>query len=469
MTQRWGRGFQPQFTGTDKPAVKQHGTTSVQIAVPAPSESHTNSHHREINRPWIGEDSVAANNAKVAELDPSVGGNVVAAAPTFSPSLFGGAQVALVPVTSAPVASTNAVAPATTTITGVPNGQFDEYALASASQPHDVIVDSSGNTWVLEAGANKVAKIIAPDFGVFTNSISVSVAQGASNDSLIMWGSSIQGYSGSVTLSVTGVVPAGVTFSSFDGNPINIAAGAFNVSSLTVYVGSSVPVGSYPITVSGTDGSVTHAAVFTLVVTPGSSTSKTTVTTGSSSKTIAPLADFSVLVSPTSVMVKQGDVATLSISVKGGNGFKDAVSLTVTPSVAELTATFSPTSGNPNFDSTLSLTVAASLAAGTYPLLITAAAGGKTHSTSVTLTVEETAGGVGNQSALGGYILPGIGVVAVAVVVVILALRSRGRKSPPISVPPPTTGTAGFCINCGKTLQASSKFCPKCGEKQTSQ
>jgi streptogramin lyase len=249
------------------------------------------------HRPWIGEDSVDANNPKVAQLDPSAGGNVVAAAPTFSPSLFGGTPVGLAPVVYAPVgASTNVVTPATTPITGASNGQFNEYALASASQPHDVIVDSSGNTWILEAGANKVAKMTAaPDFllhmdythavGDQNNSTSVSVAQGASNDHLLIWGTSIQGYSGYVTLSVT--EPAGVTLS-FDVNPIYISAGSGDVSSLTVSVDSSVPTGSYPITVHGDDGSLTHTAVFTLIVTPGSSTSTTSVTTGSYSTTIAP-------------------------------------------------------------------------------------------------------------------------------------------------------------------------------------
>jgi hypothetical protein len=247
--------------------------------------------------PWIGEDSVDANDAKVAELDPSVGGNVVAAAPTFSPSLFGGTPVALAPVTSAPVgASTNVVTPATTAITGASNGQFNEYALASASQPHDVIVDSSDNTWILEAGANKVAKMTASDFLLYmdythavgdqNNSTSVSVAQGASNDHLLIWGTSIQGYSGYVTLSVSGEVPAGVALN-VDVNPIYISAGAGNASSLTVSVDSSVPTGSYPITVSGTGGSLAHNAVFTLIVTPGSSSSTTSVTTGSSSTTTA--------------------------------------------------------------------------------------------------------------------------------------------------------------------------------------
>ena len=36
--------------------------------------------------PWIGEDSVSANNGRVAELDPSSGGSVVGATPTTSPS-----------------------------------------------------------------------------------------------------------------------------------------------------------------------------------------------------------------------------------------------------------------------------------------------------------------------------------------------------------------------------------------------
>lgn len=47
------------------------------------------------------------------------------------------------------------------------------------------------------------------------------------------------------------------------------------------------------------------------------------------------------------------------------------------------------------------------------------------------VSVEEAAGGGGNQSALGGYTLPAIGIVAAAAaVIIILALRSRERKRP---------------------------------------
>jgi streptogramin lyase len=322
--------------------------------------------------PWIGEQSSAANNARVAELDPSAGGSVVAAPPTTSPS--GGAPVGLPPVTSAPVgASTNVVAPATAPITGVPNGQFNEYALASASQPHDAIVDSSGNTWVLEAGANKVAKITGstPDFGLNASPLSVSVAQGAS-DGVTIIGTSILSYSGSVTLSVTGVVPTGVTFSSFTSNPINIPGGGTNSATLTVSVASSVPAASYPITVSGTDGSATHTAAFTLVVTPG--------------------ADFSLALSTPGVSVAAGGSVTDTATLTSIGGFNSAVALSTTgvlPSGVHVS--FSPNSVTPPSGGSLTSTVTVNADPGTVAsvatLSVVGTSGSLTHSDSLTITV----------------------------------------------------------------------------------
>jgi len=322
--------------------------------------------------PWIGEDSTGANNARVAELDPSSGGTVIAAPPTTS--LSGGASLPLAPVTSAPVAgSTNVVAPATSPTTGVPNGQFNEYALASASQPHDVIVDSSGNTWVLEAGANKVARITSttPDFGLSASPPSVSVAQGASG-SVTITGTSVLSYSGSVTLSVTGSVPAGVTFSSYSSNPISIPGGGTNSATFTVSVASSVPTASYPITVSGTDGSATHTAAFTLVVTPG--------------------ADFSLALSTPGVSVAAGGSVTDTATVTSIGGFNSAVALSTTgvlPSGVHVS--FSPNSVTPPSGGSLTSTVTVNADPGTVAavatLSVVGTSGSLTHSDPLTITV----------------------------------------------------------------------------------
>jgi len=322
--------------------------------------------------PWIGEDSTGANNARVAELDPSSGGTVVAAPPTTS--LSGGGPLGLPPVTSAPVAgSTNVVAPATSPTTGVPNGQFNEYALASASQPHDVIVDSSGNTWVLETGANKVARITSttPDFGLSASPPSVSVAQGASG-SVTITGTSVLSYSGSITLSVTGSVPAGVTFSSFSSNPINIPGGGTNSATLTVSVASSVPTASYPITVSGTDGSATHTAAFTLVVTPG--------------------ADFSLSLSAPGVSVAAGASVTDTATVTSIGGFNSAVALSTTgvlPSgvhVSFSSTTVTPPSGG-SVPSTITVSVDTGTSAAVGTISVGGTSGSLTHSQSLTITI----------------------------------------------------------------------------------
>lgn len=166
---------------------------------------------------------------------------------------------------------------------------------------------------------------------------------------------------------------------------------------------------------------------------PPPTTTVTTVVT-TSSTTIAPPADFSITVSPTSITVKKGETATCFISINGENGFSNSVSLAVTPSITGLTAAFNPPSGNPDYSSTLSLKIDDSLAPGTYPLQITATGGGKTHSTSLTLIIEEAGMMTRIQSLLGGYSLPIIALLAI--IIIILALKSRKRGGPPAASPP---------------------------------
>ena len=191
--------------------------------------------------PWIAEQSSQANNGQVAALDPSAGGTVVPSTPTTAPS--GGAPVVLTPATPPPATvSPKTVTPVTTPMFGAPNGQFTEYPFGN-SQPNDVIVDSSGNTWVIESGTNKIARItaITPDFGLSAPSGTVSIAEGSSG-SVTITGTSITGYSGAVTLAVTSS-PPGVSFSSFTPNPINIPSGGTASAALVISVAAGAPVG----------------------------------------------------------------------------------------------------------------------------------------------------------------------------------------------------------------------------------
>ncbi|GEM_PF-612178 len=102
------------------------------------------------------------------------------------------------------------------------------------------------------------------DFSVSANPSTISIVQGG-NSPVTINTVAANGFSGTVNLSVTGL-PTGAT-ASF--SPASVAAGSS--STLNITVASSTAIGSYPLTVSGTSGALTHTAALTLNVTTASS------------------------------------------------------------------------------------------------------------------------------------------------------------------------------------------------------
>ncbi|MGD0548675.1 MAG: cellulose binding domain-containing protein [Terracidiphilus sp.] len=98
-------------------------------------------------------------------------------------------------------------------------------------------------------------------FTIAPSAATLSVAQGASGIDTISV-TDQGGFTGSVNLAVTSTLPSGVT-AAFGTNPTT------GSSVLTLTVGKAVVAGSYPITITGTSGTLTPAATtITLTVTP---------------------------------------------------------------------------------------------------------------------------------------------------------------------------------------------------------
>lgn len=114
----------------------------------------------------------------------------------------------------------------------------------------------------------------AADFTIASSPSSVSVTQGAFGTSTITTAVS-GGFNAAVGLTATGL-PAGAT-AAF--SPTSIAAPGSGSSTLTLTTTTSTPVGTYPITVTGTGGGTTHSTTVSLVVTAASG-GVTTLTNG---------------------------------------------------------------------------------------------------------------------------------------------------------------------------------------------
>jgi Putative Ig domain len=196
------------------------------------------------------------------------------------------------------------------------------------------------------------------DFTLSASPTSQTVTQG-SGTSYTVTVTPSGGFAGSVSLSVSGL-PSGAG-GSFSPNPTS------GSSTLTVTTGSSTP-GTYPLTITGTSGSLTHTTAATLVV-------------------AAPAAgDFSLSVSPSTRSITHGSSTSYTVTVTPSGGFTGSVSLGVAglPTTG-VTSAFSP---NPTAgSSTLTVTTSSSTPTGTYPLTITGTSGSLTHTTTATLKV----------------------------------------------------------------------------------
>ncbi|QKV80677.1 hypothetical protein [Amycolatopsis sp. Hca4] len=100
------------------------------------------------------------------------------------------------------------------------------------------------------------------DFSIAASPTSGSVNAGSSATATISTAVTA-GAAGTVSLSATGL-PSGAA-ASF--NPASVTAGGS--STLTITTSSSTPAGTYPITITGTEGPVSHATSYALTVTGG--------------------------------------------------------------------------------------------------------------------------------------------------------------------------------------------------------
>jgi len=271
----------------------------------------------------------------------SVSGLPAGAAATFNPTSVPGSGT-----------STMSVTTSSTTPTG-------SYPLT--------ITGTSGTLTHTASVTLVVTAPVTPNFSLSASPASQSVVQGASTSYTVTITPS-GGFTGSVTLSASGL-PAGAA-ASFAPNP------ATSTSTMSVTTSSTTPTGSYPLTITGTSGTLSHTASVTLIV------------------TAAATPNFTLSASPSSQTVTQGASTSYTVTITPSGGFTGSVTFSASGLPAGATASFAP---NPaTSTSSMTVTTATTTPAGSYPLTITGVSGTLSHTASVTLVV--TAAGAGNFS-----------------------------------------------------------------------
>jgi subtilase family serine protease len=201
-----------------------------------------------------------------------------------------------------------------------------------------------------------------PAFAISASPASVSVAQGGSGSSTITTTVS-GGFNAAVGLTASGQ-PSGVTVSF---NPTSIAAPGAGTSAMSIVVASTVAAGTYPITVTGTGGGITHTATVSLTV--------TAVGAG----------NFTLSASPTNLTIRRGAHGTSTITITKSGGFAGSVTLSASGLGSGTTAAFSP---NPaTGTSTVTFTASSTATTGTRTITITGVSGSLTHTTTISLRV----------------------------------------------------------------------------------
>ena len=319
--------------------------------------------------PWIAEQGAD----KIAKLDPSSGGIVTSSRPATTRS--DPVRGALFTHVAGPVLpSTVTVAPASSIPAMSSTEPFTEWTLTGGSGPYDVVVDASGDVWILESSANKVARLsLMSDFIIECDPSSLIVVQGANGTSTCTV-TSIDGFASAVELagSWLGAEPKGVAYTL--PTPVTPPPGRGVSSTLIVSAGPTASAGTFTFQVTGERGSLTHSANLTVTIAAG-------------------VADFAITASPSYLSIPPGGSVTSTITVQSLGVFFSPIDLTSSGLPDGMTLAFGTNPVTPLIGGTASSDVTVTVsgaAAGTHMITITGTSGSLTHST--TLTVQVTGG-----------------------------------------------------------------------------
>jgi hypothetical protein len=161
-------------------------------------------------------------------------------------------SVSLVVSSGSPVAQT----PVTVTVgAAVPVGVYT------------ITLNATGATsGVARTATYTITVSAAPDFAVASSPTSVSVQAGMSATYALSFSTS-GGYTGSVTLSLTGL-PASIPNANYTTNPVNLPAQNSSTLAIPVPYDPATVGGPYNLTLSASDGTKTKTVALTLTVTP---------------------------------------------------------------------------------------------------------------------------------------------------------------------------------------------------------
>ena len=200
--------------------------------------------------------------------------------------------------------------------------------------------------------------LVVMDFSLSSNPTSRTVVQGSGTTYAVTI-NRLQGFAGGVTFSVGGL-PTGAG-GSFSSNPANGTS-----STLTITTLATTPTGTYPLTITGTSGGLTHTMPVTLTVNGAA-------------------ADFGISVTNPSITIRRSSSGSNTVDL---TTIGSASSVTLSASgPSRVTFSFSPNPASSGGTSTMSITVNRKASTGSFTVTVTGNNGTKVHSTTFTLNI----------------------------------------------------------------------------------
>jgi hypothetical protein len=206
------------------------------------------------------------------------------------------------------------------------------------------------------------------DFTLSSTPATITLVPGGAGQKISVSALSLNAFSGTVTVAITGL-PAGVT-----AQPSSLTLTPGTAQAVIMTAAASAAAGNATLTLTATSGALSHTATVAATI---SST---------------PSQDYSLTVSPTSLSLTTGATGSaISVKANAVNGFASKVSIAITGLPAGVTVQPSSLTLTPGTAQSVTITAAASAAAGNATLTFTGTSGTLTHQATVAVTISSPA------------------------------------------------------------------------------
>jgi len=151
------------------------------------------------------------------------------------------------------------------TSTGPPNYPSSTLTVqtGAATPGGTYVVSIQGTDGTITHTAGVTVVVVVPDFKISSSPTATTVGRGKTATFTLTL-SSVNTFSGSVTLTSTGCPPSSTC--SFSPNPANVPSGGSVKSAFSVATSRKTPTGTYMITATGTSGALKHSVIVQLTV-----------------------------------------------------------------------------------------------------------------------------------------------------------------------------------------------------------